>query len=83
MSYNIQIERKALKFIQKQSPEQRRRILAAIYRLPTEGDIKPLEGSPGLFSLRVGDYRIIYSVDHGKTTVYVVKVGNRGDVYKA
>ena len=83
MSYNIQIERKALKFIQKQSPEQRRRILAAIYRLPTEGDIKPLEGTPGLFRLRVGDYRIIYSVDHGKTTVYVVKVGNRGDVYKA
>lgn len=82
MSYNIQIERKALKFINKQSPEQKRRILAAIYRLPTEGDIKPLEGNPGLFRLRVGDYRIIYSVDHGKTIVYVVKVGNRGDVYK-
>ena len=57
MSYNIQIERKALKFIQKQSPEQRRRILAAIYRLPTQGDIKPPEGTPGLFRLRVGDYR--------------------------
>lgn len=83
MSYNIQIERKALKFINKQSPEQKRRILAAICRLPTEGDIKPLEGNPGLFRLRVGDYRIIYSVDHGKTIVYAVKVGNRGDVYKA
>lgn len=81
MSYKISIDKRALKFINKQSLAQRRRILSAIYRLPGEGDRRPLEGSKGLMRLRVGDYRIIYSVDNGELIVYVVDAGNRGDIY--
>lgn len=82
MSYEIKIDRKALKFINKQDHEQRRRILSAIAKLPDVGDRKSLGGAPGLFRLRVGPYRIIYSVDGGKLLVYVIDVGNRGDIYK-
>lgn len=83
MSYEIQIDRKALKFINRQPHEQKRRILSAIWKLPGIGDIKPLRGknNQGLFRLRVGDYRVIYSVDNGKLIVYVVDAGNRGDIY--
>lgn len=35
----------------------------------------------GLFKLRVGDYRIIYSFDKSKQLVTVHKVGHRRDVY--
>lgn len=37
--------------------------------------------SKGLFRLRVGEYRIIYSVDDGKLIVYVIDAGNRGQIY--
>lgn len=82
MNYEIRIERKALKFIQRQTPVQQRRIFAAIHKLPDEGDRKRMEGVPGLFRLRVGGYRIMYTVDNGKLVVCVVDAGNRGDVYK-
>lgn len=82
MSYVFQIERKALKFIQKQPLDQQRRIYAAIYKLPGIGDRKELQGHKGVFRLRVGHYRIIYTVDHGELLVYVVDADNRGDIYK-
>lgn len=82
MKYDIQIDRRALKFISKQDEEQKRRIFSAISRLPEQGDRKRLAGYNDLFRLRVGEYRIIYSVDGGKLTVYVIDAGNRGDIYK-
>ncbi|MBQ4607876.1 MAG: type II toxin-antitoxin system RelE/ParE family toxin, partial [Clostridia bacterium] len=45
--------------------------------------IKPLAGMEGEFRLRVGDYRIRYTVDHGRLIVTVIDAGNRGDVYKS
>ena len=83
MNYEIQIDRKALKFINRQPQNQKRRILSAIWKLPEIGDVKPLQGkdNDGLFRLRVGDYRIIYSMDNGRLTVFVVDAGNRGEIY--
>jgi len=82
MSYQYQIERKALKFIRKQPEDQQRRIYAAIYKLPHAGDRKELQGHKGVYRLRVGAYRILYTVDHGQLIVYVVDTDNRGDIYK-
>ena len=82
MSYEIVIERKALKFINSQPADQKRRILSAINKLPDRGDIKPLTGEDGAFRLRVGDYRVIYTVDNGRLIVDVVAAGPRGQIYK-
>lgn len=82
MSYAYQIERKALKFIQKQPADQQRRIYAAIYKLPGTGDRRELQGHKGVFRLRVGSYRIVYTVDNGQLIVCVVDADNRGDIYK-
>ena len=35
----------------------------------------------GLMKLRVGDYRIIYSIEKETVTVHVIKIGHRKDVY--
>ena len=35
-----------------------------------------------LLRLRVGNYRIVYTVDNGKLIVYVIDIDNRGDIYK-
>lgn len=40
-----------------------------------------LVGSPELRRLRVGDYRVIYTLDQGELVVWVVHVGHRRDVY--
>lgn len=36
----------------------------------------------GLMKLRVGDYRIIYSIEEKVVTVHVIKIGHRKDVYE-
>lgn len=83
MKYQILIEKPAEKFIVKLPKPEKERVLKAISRLPEGTDIKPLKGkkSKGLFRLRVGEYRIIYSVDDGKLIVYVIDAGNRGQIY--
>jgi mRNA interferase RelE/StbE len=42
-------------------------------------DVKPLTNRPG-FRLRVGDWRIIFDMD--ATTLEVLAIETRGDVYK-
>jgi mRNA interferase RelE/StbE len=79
MNYKIEIKNKARKFIEKQNPEQQERIIKAIYRIPN-GDIKRLKGQNGIYRLRVGDYRIIYSMDN-KLTILIMNIGNRGNIY--
>ena len=82
MSYNVVIEKPARKFIEKQSKEQQRRILQALYKLPYEGDIVPMKGKTDKFRLRIGEYRAVYSLQNNLLTVDALKVGPRGDVYK-
>ncbi len=80
--YQIIIKKKAKKFIDKLPINEKKRVISAIERLPNGEDIKKLKGHADLLRLRVGEYRIIYSVDNGKLIVYVVDIGTRGDIYK-
>lgn len=81
MRYRIIIDKKAEKFIRKQEERVQERLLKAIYKLPEGIDIKKLKGSE-LFRLRVGNYRVIYSVDDEIKVIMVENIDNRGDVYK-
>lgn len=81
-NYKIIIEKPAAKFIRKQPADQQKRILKAISQLPFSGDIKRMKGETGYYRLRVGDYRIIYRVEHDVLTVIVMNAGNRGQIYK-
>lgn len=80
--YQIVIKKKAKKFIDKLPVNERKRVVAAIERLPNGEDIKKLKGYDDLLRLRVGNYRIIYTVDNGRLIVFVIDIDNRGDVYK-
>lgn len=82
MSYRIIFDKPAVKFIRRQTPEQQRRLLEAIHKLPTEGDRKPMKGRPGEYRLRVGNYRVLYTVEDAVLIVRVLDAGNRGDIYK-
>ena len=80
--YSHIIKKPAKKFIDRLPRSEKARIVAAIEKLPGEGDIKPLRGHDDLFRLRVGPYRVIYAVDNGELIVYVIDADNRGDIYK-
>ncbi|GAA0279972.1 type II toxin-antitoxin system RelE/ParE family toxin [Eubacterium sp. am_0171] len=81
MTYKIDIDKKAQKFILKQQKDKRELIYKAIYNLPN-GDVKALSGHKGFYRIRVGDYRVIYTIDNGIYKICIVDVGNRGDIYK-
>lgn len=79
--YKIIIKKKAKKFIDKLPRNEKIRVVKAIETLPNGEDIKKLKGHSDLLRLRVGDYRIIYTVDNGELIVYVIDAGNRGEIY--
>ena len=81
MKYQIKIEKDAQKFLKKLPHPDETSVLKAIAKLPDAGDRKQLKGHPGFFRLRVGNYRIIYTVDNGQLIVRVVDAGNRGQIY--
>jgi len=57
------------------------RVIKGIIGLPGKGDIKPLSGKhAGQFRLRIGDWRIIYTVEN--KDVFVGYILPRGDAYK-
>ena len=82
MSYKIVIEKPAMKFLQKQQQSYRDRIIKAIQALPNTGDIKQMAGYSNLYRLRVGSFRILYTIENDVLVVRVINIGNRGDVYK-
>lgn len=79
--YKIIIKKKAKKFIDKLPMPDKKRIVEAIEQLPNGSDIKQMKGHSDLLRLRVGEYRIIYTVDNGELIVYVIDAGNRGQIY--
>ena len=80
--YQIILRKKAKKFIDKLPKNERIRIVRAIETLPNGEDIKKLKGQNDLLRLRVGEYRIIYTIDNGELIIYVIDIDNRGEIYK-
>ncbi len=55
--------------------------LEALARNPQLG--KPLKGPlRGLWSYRVGDYRVVYKIRHGSLVVLVLAIGHRRAIYE-
>ncbi|MFJ8976185.1 type II toxin-antitoxin system RelE/ParE family toxin [Streptomyces sp. NPDC102282] len=44
-------------------------------------DIKALQGRPGRWRLRVGDYRAVYTLEDGTLILWVLTAGHRREVY--
>lgn len=60
--------------------QTKHRIKNGIEGIPS-GDIKTLQGYQGLYRLRIGKWRIIFSYPD-EDTILIEKIGTRGDVYK-
>ena len=49
---------------------------------PRPSGVKKLEGSDDVYRLRVGDYRVLYTIQDRVVTVSIVRVGHRRDIYR-
>jgi mRNA interferase RelE/StbE len=84
MKYQIVIEQKALDFLQTLPGKFRRQIASKIDSLadnPFPPACKKLLNTD-FYRLRSGNYRIIYSVSRQKITVFILRIGDRKDIYK-
>ncbi len=82
-AYRIELRPAAVRALRKLDPSVRPRIQGAVALLaqdPRPPSARPLKGRPG-FRVRVGDYRIIYTIDDDVLLVVVVTLGHRREVY--
>lgn len=82
-AYRIELRPAAVRALRKLDPQVRRRVQGAIALLaqePRPPGARALQGRLGL-RVRVGDYRIIYTVEDDVLLVVVVRLGHRRDVY--
>lgn len=84
----IRYSKDALKFLAKLDKKSVTRIRDAINGLtfePPVGDIKLMQGyTDNRKRLRVGSWRVIYKYgsEHQVEILFIIDIGNRGDVYK-
>jgi mRNA interferase RelE/StbE len=83
--YKVLFERKYLKDLKYIHPSYHKAIVRAVLSLgenprPT-GYIK-LKGSENLFRIRVGPYRIIYTIQDNQLIVLVLEIGDRKEIYR-
>lgn len=85
MAWQLAIKRRAAKDLDELPPNQREAIEAEIERMPTDlgsMDIKKLAGRPGEWRLRVGQRRVIFTLDTRAGEIVVTRVLPRKDVYR-
>ena len=85
MSYQVLIERRALKELGKLSSNVAGRVQTAIDQLgaqPRSHNAKKLAGSHDQWRVRVGDYRILYEINDRAREVRIFAIGHRREIYR-
>ena len=83
--YSIEISRTAEKQLKKLNRDDQRRVVKAIVALaddPHPRGSRSLTGYDDVFRIRVGPYRVLYSVSGKKLVIIILKIGHRKDVYR-
>lgn len=86
MTYTVEISSSAAKSLAKIDKKTRLRIVGAIELLavdPRPPGVKMLRGGEqGRWRARVGDYRIVYTIEDDRLIVLVLRVAHRREVYE-
>jgi len=82
--YEIEYAKSVLKDIRKIAPTSLIRIQKSISQLksnPYPIGVKKLSGNENIYRIRIGVYRVIYSVQDHKLVILILKIAHRKDVY--
>ena len=84
-SYEIEISRTAERQLKKLAEEDQLRVVRAVLALteePRPRGSRKLTGYDDVFRIRVGRFRVLYSVSDARLVILVLKIGHRRDVYR-
>ncbi len=84
-SYRVEITASAEKALARLPKDDMSRVVRAITGLaavPRPGGCRKLKGHEDVYRIRVGLYRVIYSIDDRRIIVVVLKLGHRKDAYR-
>ena len=84
-NYRIEVSATAEKQIRKLDRTDQIRVLRSIQALskePRPPSTRKLQGYADVFRVCVGTHRIIFSVEHARLLIIILKVGHRRDVYR-
>ena len=82
--YNVQITPAARKQLDKLDKQIQHRLQPKIDELaiePRPHGVKKLAGKDDLYRVRVGDFRILYTIEDDRLIVLVVKIADRKQAY--
>ncbi|MCJ7813217.1 type II toxin-antitoxin system RelE/ParE family toxin [bacterium] len=83
--YEISWKKSAEKELKKIPQADIARIMDKVERLnenPYPVGVRKISGSEHTYRIRVGDYRIIYSIIEKMLVIEIVRIGHRGKVYQ-
>ena len=82
--YELEITKPAIRALRRIPANAARLIRGKLDQLAEDPkgtpNVKSLKGRPG-HRLRVGDWRVVYELDHGQRRPIVLDIGPRGSVY--
>ena len=84
--WQVLIHREPEKVLNKLPKNVLRRIWARIHELesdPRPTGCKKLVGYDNLYRLRVGDWRIIYSIEEDQLIILILEISPRGGAYRS
>jgi mRNA interferase RelE/StbE len=84
-SYEIEISRTAETQLKKLPEEDQRRVVRAVLALaeePHPRGSRKLSGYDDVFRIRVGRYRVLYSIFERRLVIIILKIGHRKDIYR-
>jgi mRNA interferase RelE/StbE len=82
--YVVALRPSAAKELRKLPLDQRRRISKAIDSLAEESrphGVKKMVGGT-VWRIRVGEYRVVYSIVDDQLVVEIIRIGHRRDIYR-
>ncbi len=83
--YEVQISRTAERQLARLERTTQQRVAAAMQALaqdPRPRGCRKLQGYEDVYRIRVGRYRLLYSVSDNTVVVVILKVGHRRSVYR-
>jgi len=83
--YVVQYDPRAMKELTKLDKPVARRIARAVDGLgaqPRPQGARSLVGYPGLWHIRIGDYRVVYAIKDAELVVLALRVAHRTDIYR-
>jgi mRNA interferase RelE/StbE len=83
--YSITFARSARKELEKLPSSIAQRIIEHIEtltKIPRPSGVVKLQGNKNLWRIRIGDYRVIYSIDDSACGIDITAVRHRRDVYR-